>query len=426
LKEKLFKFISKETFKNLGTLMGGTALAGIIPILAAPIIARLYSPESYGIFGLFTGLSTLIGIIAYSHYPQSIMIIKEDNSAKQAVWFSLFFTAAVSVLTLIIIFVLYNYISEYANGVLKIWFFFIPFSVFLSGVNNVLNNWANRIKHYRRLASNRIIQSFLTLLTQIVFGLYFKTELGIMIGFFIGQIVGIILLWFDFTSKENEINIGKPNLTECKNIAIEFKKLAVLSVPIEMLNNLANQAPIFLLQKYGGSIAVGNYSYATKFLTLPIQFISNSFGDVFKQKSSQAYHETGDARSLFFKTFKVLILLGFIPYLILGFFSPQLFAFFFGDKWQTAGAFASALSLLYFMKFVVSPLTFTIFLAKKFTLDLIITIGLFISTTLALYVGLKFYPNSILPIWLFCFIYFLNYILSFFISLHYAKKPNNV
>jgi O-antigen/teichoic acid export membrane protein len=422
----LKNFISKETFKNLGTLMGGTALAGIMPIIAAPIIARLYSPEFYGIFGLFTTISTLIGIIAYSHYPQSIMIVKENNSAKQAVWFSLFLTAAVSLLTLLIILILYTYISDYANGVLRFWFFFIPLAVFLAGVNNVLNTWANRIKHYRRLAYNRIIQSFLTLFTQIIFGIYFKTELGIMLGFFVGQIVGIILLWIDFTSKENDVNIGKPNLIECKNIAIDFRKLAVLSVPIEMLNNLANQAPVFLLQKYGGSVAVGNYSYATKFLTLPIQFISNSFGDLFKQKSGQAYHETGDARSLFFKTFKVLFLLGLIPYFVLGFFSPQLFAFFFGDKWLNAGAFASALSVLYFLKFVVSPLTFTIFLAKKFTLDLIITIGLFISTSLALYIGLMFFPNSIMPIWLFSFVYSLNYIFTFFISLYYTKKPNNV
>jgi O-antigen/teichoic acid export membrane protein len=404
--------------------MGGTAIAGFMPILAAPIISRLYSPELYGIFGLFSGISSLIGIFAYSHYPQSIMIIKEHNSAKQAVWFSLFFTTAISTLILVIILVLKAYFIDFTNGVLKFWIFFLPLSVFLAGINIVLNNWANRIRHYRRLASNKIIQAFLTLAIQIIFGIYFKTELGIMLGFFVGQAVGIFLLWTDFTSKSDKTNIGKPILKECKNVAIEFRKLAFLSVPIEMLNNLVNQAPVFLLQKYGGSAAVGNYSFATKLLSLPIQFISSSISDVFKQRSSQLYHDSGDAKAIFFKTFIILFLLGLIPYLVTGFFSPIIFSFFFGDKWLTAGSFASALSLLYFMKFVISPLTFVIFLAKKFMLDLMITVGLFISTTLALFLGLKFFPNSIVAIWLFGLAYSINAIIAFFISLHYSKKRN--
>lgn len=112
----LINFISPETFKNISTLMTGTVFSAIIPILTAPVMSRLFTATDYGILGLYMSISGLIGVIAYSHYSNAIMLPKEDEEAKQVVWFSVYISSAVSLITLLIFIILSVYTDIIKNS----------------------------------------------------------------------------------------------------------------------------------------------------------------------------------------------------------------------------------------------------------------------------------------------------------------------
>src|SRR5665811_1185903 len=100
--------------------------------------------------------SGLIGVLAYSHYSQAIMLPKENDEAKQVLWFSIFCSTIVSVITLLIFTFLFLFTNIIASSAIHFWYFFIPLSILLNGANVTLLIWANRHQKYRQLSLNRV------------------------------------------------------------------------------------------------------------------------------------------------------------------------------------------------------------------------------------------------------------------------------
>lgn len=391
---KLESIVSKQTLKNISTLMGGTFIAAIIPILSAPIMSRLYEPKFYGVLGLYMSVTGLVGILAYNNYAQAIMMAKEDEDSKQIVWFSLLISFVISCLSglmILLISGLTNFIHDSEAGN---WYFFVPLTIFFNGINYILLIWANRIKHYRILAFNRVIQAIVTVTIQIVLGLLIKNETGLMTGLLFGQFFSAFLLVMEFYFKHKIFHIGEPDFSKFREIANKYRNLALYSTPSEFINNFINQTPIFFLQKFGGASYVGNFTFTQRFLGLPQQFLSSAIVDVFKQKASEAFNQNGNCRLIFIKTLKALTGLAFLPLLVAIFFAPQIFSFVFGDKWIMAGIFAQFLSILFFFRFIVSPLSYVYFIAGKMKEDLALHLLFFVVTSLAFYFGNTFFSDK--------------------------------
>ena len=402
--------------------MGGTFIAAIIPIITAPIMSRLYEPKFYGVLGLYTSITGLVGIIAYTNYAQAIMMTKEDEDSKQVVWFSLLISFIISCISILIILCISLFTNFITDSVVGHWLFFLPLSVFLNGVNYILLIWANRIKNYKNLAFNRIIQALLTVLIQITIGILIKNETGLMVGLLSGQLLSAFLLSLEFYFKRKIFYIGRPKFGHFKGIAIKYKDLVLYSTPSEFINNFINQTPIFLLQKFGGTSYVGNFTFTQRFLGLPQLFLSSAIVDVFKQKASEAYNRIGNCKAIFLKTFKVLTGLAIVPFLISLFFAPQIFAFVFGNKWAEAGVFAQFLSVMFFFRFIVSPLSYVYFIAGKMKEDFLLHILFLAVTSLAFYVGNSIFEDKKYLILLYSFAYSGVYIIYLIRSYFFSKQ----
>ena len=366
--------------------MMGTLLSAAIPILFSPVMTRIFTKADYGILGLYMGVSGLLGVLAYAHYSQAIMLAKENNEARQVLWFTLVFCLAISLGTLLVLLIIFFFTGLLSNSAMGGWYFFIPLSVLLNGTSASLMVWANRHQQYKMLASNRIIQALLTVVLQIGIGILINDESGLMVGFIAGQLISVLLLVLSF-SKRPLASLGAPQKSSFKEIAFRYKNLLFYSTPSEFINNLINQTPIFLLQKFGGLSYVGSYNFTQRFLGLPQLFLSSALVEVFKQKASIAFNGQGNCRMVFIKTFRALIVLAIIPFIMIILFAPPLFAFIFGEEWREAGVFAQFLSVLFFFRFIVSPLTFMYLLAGKMREDFWLHILFLVITTLSFYIG---------------------------------------
>ena len=61
----LIKFnIKSEYAKNIVTLVTGTAIAQVIPIVIMPMLTRLYTPVEFGMFGMYIGIVSLLLVIS--------------------------------------------------------------------------------------------------------------------------------------------------------------------------------------------------------------------------------------------------------------------------------------------------------------------------------------------------------------------------
>jgi len=81
-------------------LVTGTTIAQIITIVASPILTRLYGPEAFGFFALFTSITSIIGVIACIRYELAIMLPKSDEEAANLLGLCFLCVAMVSGLTM--------------------------------------------------------------------------------------------------------------------------------------------------------------------------------------------------------------------------------------------------------------------------------------------------------------------------------------
>ena len=50
---------------SLVTLMGGTLVAQTLPIVASPILTRIYTPGDYGVLAIYTAVLSIISVFHY-------------------------------------------------------------------------------------------------------------------------------------------------------------------------------------------------------------------------------------------------------------------------------------------------------------------------------------------------------------------------
>jgi len=68
IKEKIAKMFSGTSLRDSSfasdvlKLVGGTAIAQALGILASPVITRLYGPKAFGVAALFTAITGIISV----------------------------------------------------------------------------------------------------------------------------------------------------------------------------------------------------------------------------------------------------------------------------------------------------------------------------------------------------------------------------
>ena len=119
-------------FKNILVLLTGTTLSQSIPVIASPILTRLYSPEDFGVFALFLSLTSLFAVIATGKYDLAIIIPRKDIEAKYLIILSLIISFFVILLVLVLVFTQYDLIkSLFPKVTVYDWLYILPISILL-------------------------------------------------------------------------------------------------------------------------------------------------------------------------------------------------------------------------------------------------------------------------------------------------------
>lgn len=413
-----------DYFRNAVTLISGTTISQVIPLIFAPILARIYPPENYGTLGVIMAITTLLGIIATFQYSSAIVLADTDKEAHNILYSCLIFSLGISLITLLVLLLLNHQVANLlgAPDTAK-WLLFTPLSVLFVGVNASLSAFTNRSKQYKLLATNRVVTALLTAVVSLATGLAIKGETGLVAGYIAGQCMGTIFLSFSLRKKLSDIyHSGDLSIAESKAVLKKYNSFPKYVLFSEFINNFTNYIPVFLLSWLSGAATVGLYNMSTRMLGIPILTVSSAIGEVFRQKAAREYNETGSCKPTFLKTFKVLSLMSVIPFIVLIFWGGDIFGFIFGERWRQAGVFAQILGLMFFFRFLVSPLTYVYYVAGRqkedFFLHLLMLVLGFGSIISANY----FYGTEEKMLLFYSLAYSLIYLIYFIRSLSFTEK----
>lgn len=407
------KFTPKTAFgKNVLTVMTGTGLAQIFPVLISPILTRIYTPEDFGFLAIYLVGLSLLTIVATGKYENAIYLPKTHKAVSRILDLSLNLSIIISVLLMSLI-VIFGHLSwtyfDIKHSIL--WLYVLPIALFISSQYIVLTQLAIRTVNYKQLSISRIYQSLTFSAVALAIG-YFSLSFGLVVATLLGQSVAY--------STIKKIGVNKYRFKNSFRFATakRYIKFPVYMMPSGLLNTASANMPLMILSANFGLSYVGFYELVQRTLSTPSTFIGNSFGEVFRQQASDDIRETGTCRPLIRKTIAKLLIVSAVPFLLLWVYTPQLFEIIYGKDWRIAGEMAQLLVPMFYVRFISMPVASIILLRNRPEIDFWWQLT-FLALSLA---GLAFTESIYATMLYFSIAFSFIYLLSFFINYKLAKS----
>jgi len=376
--------------RNVLKLLSSRVAAQALSFITAPIIARLFLPEHFGVFQIFSSIAGVIAVITCLRYELSIPLGKNEKEASASLTLSLFFTLIFTLAVLAVVPVLKGKIAQWFKvPELEVFLWLLPISVFASGLISSLRYWAARGDRFGAMAWSGFGSSLGGRLIMIAWASIIGASVtGLFVGYFGGVAVSVLLLLVFLSRKLlSDIKNANLNLGMLWTVAKRHKKFPIFSSLSILLNTLSVQLPPIILGLYFSTTTVGYYSLGRRLVSLPMSMLGGSIAQVFFPIAAKEYNEMGTLSEIVSNVFRRLVQIGVFPMVALGFLGVPLFGFVFGEKWIEAGVYTQILSVWILLIFITSPLSTIFSVLERQGTGLAFNIGLIFSRTLALLLG---------------------------------------
>ncbi len=384
-----------EFTKNAFILTLGTSIAQIIPMIFYPIIGRIFTPAQFGVLEILGSITSILVVLATGKYESSILITKTKKEAANIIGLILFLSSIVLSISLIILLVFEKQFSElFHNQELSKWLFVPPILAFVIIIFNTYNEWCVRNKYFVYLSWNKISNTTANTLSKLFFGLIKITSNGLIVGELIGRSISAGTCIYRALKKDKRefLQISFKQIRISAKKYIEFPKYIM---PDQLLSQIGGALPILFIGFYFNSVEVGFYGMTLMVLTAPMNIISSSVRDVFRQRANEDYMKYGNCITIYKRLFKNLSLIGLIGLFGLFFILPNLFSIVLGKQWQISGVYSQILLPMIILSFISMSMSGVLIITGKMKISMYWQIYYVVITLIALLIGVYLF-NSVL------------------------------
>nr|WP_246279541.1 oligosaccharide flippase family protein [Psychromicrobium silvestre] len=414
------KWLRNDFLRHVATLLVGTTAAQALLLLLTPVLSRLYSPQDYGLFSIYSSIVSTLAVVAALRYDMAIMLPDQDADAKVLKRGATRLILLVCLIATVVCGIAAPMIaSAVGDPSLAPWLFLIGLSTFTLAEISALTYWLNRKSEYRAIGVNRVLQSGGTAVAQLGLAL---AKLGGITGLIIGALLGQTAAWLTLRHKAREVRSGlEESNTSLRKLLRRYRRMPLLNGPNVLVDAVrVNGINIMIGIVYSGSL-LGQFYMAWRVLQVPLGLINGALAQVFFQKLSVT------ERGSMFRFAKASILrsaaLGVVPFLIIYFLSPWIFPVVLGAQWGDAGYIAQALVPWLYMSLITSPIS-TVFVVTETQHYMLIHSIFYAGVPLALLYFLKgdIVSNLSIVAWAMALILVIFAALALWVSTRYDKE----
>lgn len=346
--------------RSAATLVSGNVAAQALPVLAAPLLTRLYAPEDFGLFALYASLFGILQVGATLRYETAIMLPDGNDDAAVITRLSLLLSIAAGTLVLGAVVIAAEPLARrMGNPALAPWLYVLPASVVLLGWVQAFTAWGNRRRAYRRLSAGRVTQTGVMTAMQVALGAMGAGGGGLIGGVVAGQAAAAAVLG---TGGREWMTAGTGRMM---TLARRYRDFPRFALPGALLNATAFNLLYVLLSVLFSGSEVGYYALIYRVLALPSSVIGNAVGLVYFERAAAERRDSGTLRSTFHATLKRLVVIGIPVFAVLLVGVRYLFAPVFGAEWAEAARFAIVLLPFFLVRFISSTLSTTMTVCEK-------------------------------------------------------------
>jgi O-antigen/teichoic acid export membrane protein len=385
---KIPDIFKREFFKNVATLVSGTTFVQVIAILIYPVLSRIYTPEDFGLFGLYMSIISITAIMGTGKYEMAVMLPKKDSDAFNLLGFLALIAVAVSLLILVCV-VLFNTPISFLLGNEQIgpWLWFIPLSTLLIALFQGFKYYSNRHKKYRLITAANMGQSLTNSAGKITIGPFVPGPAGLIAGTILGQLGGFMIFMGRAFKNTGGLKTGL-SWARMKPLAREYSLFPRYNMLQGVLNNFSSAIPVFVFNSYFTTAIAGFYTMGYTLLHRPINLLATAFFQVLSQRIIEKHnrHERiyPDIRKFLFKLLQTVV----IPFILVVVFAPVIFRVILGPEWEEAGRYTQIIIPWLFATCLTMPLSFIPDMFRRQRKALILDVVKFVLRVIAMIIGI--------------------------------------
>lgn len=365
----LFQWINKKFnaqsgfLKSVTVLVGGTAFAQGLGILALPFLTRLYSPADFSLLAVYMSIVGIIAVASNLRFEIAIPLPKKNVDALSILILAIISNILISILTALAIYFFKDIlINLTGQPQLEPYLWLVPIGIFFSSLYNAFQFWTTRQKKFGIISRTRIFQSISGIGTQLLLGIIGIGVVGLFLGHVINLSAGIFSLIksfiYDFKNAYRDLNFKKItfNLKKYQN----FPKYSTFEA---LANHSGSQIPIIIIAAVAIGPEAGYLLLATKIMGLPIKFIGGAVSQVFLAHAPEEYSK-GRIKLYTIDCMKKILKIGGVPLVVISLLSPFIFPYVFGEEWKRAGEMVVWMLPWFLMQLITSPTSLSLHIMK--------------------------------------------------------------
>jgi O-antigen/teichoic acid export membrane protein len=264
-------------------LSSATVLGQLLLAVLVPVLTRLYAPDAFGVFASFSGIAMTVLVVAALRLEMAIPLERHDGHARQLLAGTLVVIAGVAALSAIVVVVIHGLLLAGVGGALPdarlaalLWW--LPPFILLAGANRAFVSFTVRAQRFTDVASMRLVQPPITIVTQVGGGLLHLGEQALTLGFILGQTAGLAHLARRAGGLRAVVRDRLPR-ARLRALWRRHRRFPLLDTPAALADTLGAHLPTIVLGVLSpGAAAV--YAVHQRLLLGPATIVSQAIGQV--------------------------------------------------------------------------------------------------------------------------------------------------
>lgn len=360
----------------------GSVLAQMVNIVAQPILTRLFSTETLGLYTYLISLATIIIPVASLKLDMLIVSELDDKEAQYITDACIIINILISLIYALVISVGYQITDNNIFNKYGIIIYIVPVLVFTNGLRFLFISYLNRYKEYKTISVIAIIREAIRAIIQVGAGFLSLGVLSLAMGYAVSPLFGLSIQMKNYKKKLKE----RPRLTIQKFkeiVLIKGKRQILFLVPAQFINSFSSSLVTISITALFSAKILGYYSAGARILDIPIIFITSNVSKVCYQRIGENVSNNKPVLRTLMSVIVVLSMVSVIGFGTLYFIAPRLSEIVFGKNYRIAGEYIRCLCIMYAVRLVATSFAGVYTVFKKQNFELILNILLIVSAGLS-------------------------------------------
>lgn len=347
--------------QNSAWMFASSGASMAIQFAFFPILSRIYSPEAYGLFGVFNFYSTTLGNAMTFGYNQAFVLPESRREFGALLHLTICNSLLMALITALVALLAGDALLGFAGQEeLGGWVHLIAPVALLMAWDRIMGDWAIRDREFRR---QTIVSTSITLSTKIfnlAYGIAVHSGAGGLIWTTFLQHTLRTLAYLRWVVEDAALHLrARFTWKELKTVAGAYRNFPLYIYWSNVLSAFSSALPAALLPLLGfGLTAGGYYGYSVIQLDLPIRLLGAGVASVFQQKSAELLRDRPhELRRHTYRLIATLALFSMPFTMLMWLAGESIYVFCFGEPWRVAGQAVEYLAWYYLFRMISSPLT---------------------------------------------------------------------